>query len=80
MAAGQSDRIIHGFIFRSHFKAGIIPVIEIDSADHARPLAEALLAGGLPIAEITLRTEAAFESIRRITSSAIGPRWGGNSH
>lgn len=51
-------------IFNRFHTIGIIPVIEIDSADRARPLAESLFAGGLPIAEITLRTDAALESIR----------------
>ena len=51
-------------IFNSFYKIGIIPVIEIDSTQHARPLAESLLAGGLPVAEVTLRTGAALESIR----------------
>src|SRR5580765_5550413 len=46
----------------------IIPVIVIDEPKNAVPLAAALLAGGLPIAEITLRTPAAFEALRRITS------------
>ena len=45
----------------------IIPVIVIDEPKNAVPLATALLAGGLPIAEITLRTPAALESLRRIT-------------
>ena len=45
----------------------VIPVIVIDDAEHAEPLAEALLAGGLDIVEITFRTEAAEEAIRRIT-------------
>jgi|SRR5688572_7793050 len=53
-------------IFDHFYKIGVIPVLEIDSATHAKPLAEALLAGGLSIAEITLRTEAALESIRAI--------------
>ena len=47
-------------------KIGIIPVLEIDSAQRAGPLAESLLAGGLPVAEVTLRTEAALKSIRAI--------------
>jgi 2-dehydro-3-deoxyphosphogluconate aldolase/(4S)-4-hydroxy-2-oxoglutarate aldolase len=50
--------------FDRFYKIGVIPVLEIDSTQHAKPLAEALLAGGLPVAEITLRTEAALESIR----------------
>ncbi len=52
--------------FSRFYKIGIIPVIEIDSANHAAPLAESLFAGGLPVAEITLRTEVGLESIRRI--------------
>ena len=46
----------------------IVPVVVLDSADSAEPLAEALLAGGLDIMEITFRTAAAEESIRRISS------------
>ena len=45
----------------------IIPVIVIDDASNAIPLASALLDGGLPIAEITLRTPVALEALRRIT-------------
>ncbi|MDP9202591.1 MAG: bifunctional 4-hydroxy-2-oxoglutarate aldolase/2-dehydro-3-deoxy-phosphogluconate aldolase [Gemmatimonadota bacterium] len=45
----------------------IIPVIVIDEPKNAVPLASALLSGGLPIAEITLRTPAALEALRRIT-------------
>ncbi|HVF26444.1 MAG TPA: bifunctional 4-hydroxy-2-oxoglutarate aldolase/2-dehydro-3-deoxy-phosphogluconate aldolase [Anaerolineales bacterium] len=53
-------------IFDRFYPIGIIPVIEIDSAQRARPLAESLLRGGLPVAEVTLRTDAALESIRII--------------
>lgn len=42
---------------------GIIPVVSIPEVAHALPLAEALLAGGLPCAEITFRTAAAAEAI-----------------
>lgn len=45
----------------------IIPVIVIEDPKNAVPLAAALLAGGLPIAEITLRTSAAIDALRRIT-------------
>ena len=48
-------------------KIGVIPVIVIDEAKNAEPLAEALVAGGLPCAEITFRTQAAEESIRIMT-------------
>lgn len=47
----------------------IVPVVVLDSADSALPLAEALLEGGLDIMEITFRTAAAGESIRRISNS-----------
>ena len=53
-------------VFDYFYKIGVIPVLELDSAHHARPLAESLLAGGLPIAEVTLRTDAALESIHVI--------------
>jgi len=45
---------------------GIVPAIAIDSADQAVPLAKALAAGGIPVAEITFRTAAGQESIRRV--------------
>ncbi|MGN0620118.1 MAG: bifunctional 4-hydroxy-2-oxoglutarate aldolase/2-dehydro-3-deoxy-phosphogluconate aldolase [Ruminiclostridium sp.] len=45
-------------------KIGIVPVIALDSASDAEPLAKALCEGGLPCAEVTFRTAAAEESIR----------------
>jgi len=42
---------------------GIVPVVKIDNAKDSIPLGKALIEGGLPIAEITLRTEAAQEAI-----------------
>jgi len=47
----------------------IVPVVVLDDADHAEPLAEALLAGGLDVMEVTFRTKAAPEAIRRIARS-----------
>lgn len=44
--------------------APIVPVLVIDDARNARPLAEALVAGGLPALEVTLRTPAALDAIR----------------
>lgn len=44
--------------------APVIPVIVIEDIAHAVPLAEALVAGGLPVLEVTLRTPAALEAIR----------------
>lgn len=45
----------------------LVPIVVIDDADDAPALADALVNGGLPIAEVTLRTEAALEAIRRIS-------------
>lgn len=42
----------------------LLPVIALDDAAHALPLGEALISGGLPVAEVTFRTDAAAESIR----------------
>jgi 2-dehydro-3-deoxyphosphogluconate aldolase / (4S)-4-hydroxy-2-oxoglutarate aldolase len=44
--------------------APVVPVLVIDDLAHARPLAEALVAGGLPALEVTLRTPVALEAIR----------------
>lgn len=46
---------------------GIVPVIKIDEVEKAVPLARALCAGGLPVAEVTFRTAQAAEAISRIT-------------
>lgn len=43
---------------------GVVPVVVLNDAKDAVPLAEALVEGGLPCAEVTFRTEAAEESIR----------------
>ncbi len=43
---------------------GIIPVVVLEDAKDAAPLAKALIEGGLPCAEVTFRTEAAEECIR----------------
>lgn len=45
---------------------GVVPVIAIENPEHAVPLADALLAGGLPVAEITFRTSAAADVIARM--------------
>lgn len=44
--------------------APVIPVLVIEHIDHALPIAEALVAGGLPALEVTLRTDCALEAIR----------------
>ena len=45
-------------------KLGVVPVVVLNDAKDAKPLAKALCDGGLPCAEVTFRTEAAEESIR----------------
>ena len=45
-------------------KIGVVPVVVLEDAKDAVPLAKALVEGGLPCAEVTFRTEAAEESIR----------------
>ncbi len=51
---------------------GIVPVVVINDAAHAAPLAEALMAGGLPCIEITFRTGAAQAAIGTIAKSHPG--------
>jgi 2-dehydro-3-deoxyphosphogluconate aldolase/(4S)-4-hydroxy-2-oxoglutarate aldolase len=46
--------------------APVIPVLVIDDAENARPIAEALVAGGLRVLEVTMRTEAALDAIREM--------------
>jgi 2-dehydro-3-deoxyphosphogluconate aldolase / (4S)-4-hydroxy-2-oxoglutarate aldolase len=46
--------------------APVIPVLVIEDAAHARPIAEALVAGGLSVLEVTLRTAAALDVIREM--------------
>ncbi len=45
-------------------KAPVVPVLVVEDASGARALAEALVRGGLPVLEVTLRTPAAFDAIR----------------
>lgn len=46
--------------------APVIPVLVIDDIAKARPLAEALVKGGYPVLEVTLRTQCALEAIRQM--------------
>ncbi len=45
-------------------KIKVVPVVKLDRVEDAKPLGEALMKGGLPVAEVTFRTDAAEESIR----------------
>jgi 2-dehydro-3-deoxyphosphogluconate aldolase / (4S)-4-hydroxy-2-oxoglutarate aldolase len=50
-------------------RAPVIPVLTIDDVAHAVPLAQALVAGGLKVLEVTLRTPAALDSIRAMRAA-----------
>lgn len=52
--------------------APVIPVVIIDDASHAVPMARALVAGGIPAIEVTLRTPAALDAIRAIAAEVEG--------
>jgi len=55
--------------------APVIPVLVIEDAAHARPLAEALVKGGLRVLEVTLRTGAAIEAIaemKKVPGAIVG--------
>jgi 2-dehydro-3-deoxyphosphogluconate aldolase/(4S)-4-hydroxy-2-oxoglutarate aldolase len=61
-------------VFRSELREslsreGVIAVLVVDAVEDAVPVAEALLAGGVRAIELTLRTEGAWEALRRIRSS-----------
>jgi 2-dehydro-3-deoxyphosphogluconate aldolase/(4S)-4-hydroxy-2-oxoglutarate aldolase len=55
-------------IFTRITQLGIVPVVTVEKTETAIPLADALLDGGLPIVEITFRTPAAAEVIRKIAN------------
>ncbi len=55
--------------------APVIPVLVIDDSDKAQTIARALVAGGLPVLEVTLRTPAALEAIaemRKVEGAVVG--------
>ncbi|MGW0660257.1 bifunctional 4-hydroxy-2-oxoglutarate aldolase/2-dehydro-3-deoxy-phosphogluconate aldolase [Streptodolium elevatio] len=56
--------------------APVVPVVIIDDIESAVPLARALVAGGLPAVEVTLRTPAALGAIERIAAEVEGARVG----
>ncbi len=52
----------------AHLEAArLVPVVKLDRVEDALPLGRALIEGGLPVAEVTFRTEAAEESIRQMS-------------
>ncbi|MEO0441882.1 MAG: 2-dehydro-3-deoxyphosphogluconate aldolase, partial [Pseudomonadota bacterium] len=55
--------------------APVIPVLVIEDISTARPIAEALVAGGLPILEVTLRTDCALGAIaemKKVEGAIVG--------
>ncbi len=50
--------------------AGVIPVLEVLAVEHAAPLAGALAAGGLRVAELTLRTDCALDALAAMKDAA----------
>ena len=57
-------------------KQPVIPVLVVESAEDAVPLARALVAGGLPMIEITLRTPDALDAIRAVAGEVEGAKVG----
>jgi 2-dehydro-3-deoxyphosphogluconate aldolase/(4S)-4-hydroxy-2-oxoglutarate aldolase len=57
-----------GSVFVRLAELGLVPVVTIDDADRARELGAALLAGGLPCAEVTFRTAAAPAAIEALAT------------
>ncbi len=55
-------------VFARACRYGIMPVIAIEDAAHAIPLADALAEGGIPVAEVTFRTRAAADAMARMTA------------
>ncbi len=56
-------------LFKTFHDIGLVPVVKIDDASKAERLAKAMIDGGLPCAEVTFRTDAAEEAIRRMTEA-----------
>jgi len=56
-------------IQRRMYEIGIIPVIAMEDANLAVPLAQALIKGGIPAAEVTFRTAAGEEAIRQMAQN-----------
>ena len=56
-------------MFEKISATGVIPVIKIDRVEDAVPLAQALVEGGLPCAEVTFRTAAAADAIKEMSKA-----------
>lgn len=58
----------HGAVSAALARVGVVPVVVIEDAEQAAPLGEALAAGGLPVAEVTFRTAAAEQALKRLAA------------
>jgi 2-dehydro-3-deoxyphosphogluconate aldolase/(4S)-4-hydroxy-2-oxoglutarate aldolase len=59
-------------VLKKIYEVGIVPVVKLDSPDQAVSLGKALLAGDIPVAEVTFRTDAAEESIKKLSAELPG--------
>jgi 2-dehydro-3-deoxyphosphogluconate aldolase/(4S)-4-hydroxy-2-oxoglutarate aldolase len=66
MAGPLSDQGVLGLLCAG----GVVPVVVVEDIDHVRPLASALKRGGLPVAEVTFRTEASIRALRTLADDA----------
>jgi 2-dehydro-3-deoxyphosphogluconate aldolase / (4S)-4-hydroxy-2-oxoglutarate aldolase len=70
---GENRPMSQPIDIRSLMRLGpVIPVIVIDELEHAVPLARALVAGGVRVLEVTLRTPVALDAVRAITQEVEG--------
>ena len=65
----QAERLVSESFEQLLGATRVVPVITIDDAESAVALAGALVAGGLPVLEVTLRTDAGLEAIARIAAA-----------
>ena len=56
-------------LFKTFHDIGLVPVVKIDDASKAEKLAKAMIDGGIPCAEVTFRTDAAEEAIKKMTKA-----------
>ncbi len=56
-------------MYQRFYELGIIPVVVLNDAKNAEPLGKAMTEGGLPVAEVTFRTDAAEESIKILSEA-----------
>ncbi len=68
-----------GAVLDTIARVGVVPVVTLDRLDDAVPLATALVTGGLPVVEITLRTEVGLDAIAAVAAHVEGATVGAGS-